>query len=173
MIKIVKIVILTAFAFLLIFIISGLISRLYGVKKNLEHIASLPSFSFMTLAKDNFNSSEIEKGPVLIVRFHPECEHCQYEISQIFESDIPEFVPWILLISEDQPESISKFLDQFKYTDYPSIIALSDSTDSFGDIFGKDIIPSNYIYNKELKLVKVFHGEVKTETIRKHLLPDE
>ena len=162
-------VILAVFFLSLILLLSGVVSKILKEKRINENIALLPSFSFMTLARDDFHSADIKNGPVLIVRFHPECEHCQYEISQILKSDIPAIVSKALLISSAHPDSISKFLKQFNYIDYPSIVALADTSDSFGSIFGKDIVPSNYIYNRELKLVKVLSGEVKAETIRKYL----
>jgi hypothetical protein len=166
--KIILAIFLIGFTLSLALLISGVSNKILKVKQINEKIAVLPSFSFSTLAKDDFHSSEIKEGPVLIVRFHPECEHCQYEISQIFKSDIP-LVSKVLLISSDHPDSISKFLCQFNSSYYPSVITLADTTDSFSGIFGKDIIPSNYIYNKELKLVKVLLGEVKIETIHKYL----
>jgi len=167
--KIIQCVFLVVFTLSLGLLISGIIRKMLLEKQINEKIAILPSFSFITLAKHDFHSSEIKKGPVLIVRFHRECEHCQYEISQILKSDIPDLISKTLLISSDHPDSISKFLKQFNYSDYPSIIALADTSGSFCNIFGKDIVPSNYIYNKELKLVKILLGEVKTETIRKYL----
>jgi hypothetical protein len=171
--KIILTIILIVFSISLILLISGVSSKLLREKRLNEKISVLPLFSFKTLAKDDFHSSEIKEGPILVVRFHPECEHCQYEISGIFNSDIPLLVSKALLISSDHPDSIRKFLKQFDSFDYPSIIALADTSDSFSDIFGKDIIPSNYIYNKELKLVKVLLGEVKTETIRKYIISSE
>jgi hypothetical protein len=146
------------------------IRKISGDRLKINKLASLPSFSFIAIDGSNFNSSEIKTGPVLIVRFHPECDHCQYEISQIFKSEIPSLVNKFLLISSAPPDSISKFLNQFHYSDYPSAIALADSNNSFSDIFGRDIVPSNYIYNEELKLVKIIFGEVKPETICKYLL---
>jgi hypothetical protein len=167
--KIILTILLVVFSLSMIFLISGVINKILKERRINEKIAFLPTFSFSTLTKDDFHSSEIKRGPVLIVRFHPECEHCQYEISQIFKSDIPNLVSKAVLISSDYPDSISKFLEQFNFSDYPSVIALADTSDSFSNFFGKDIVPSNYIYNKDLKLVKVLYGEVKTETISKYL----
>ena len=167
--KIILIILLFVFSLTMVLLISGVSSRMVKEKRINEKISILPSFSYKTLAKEDFYSSEIKNGPVLIVRFHPECEHCQYEISQIFKSEIPTLISTTLLISSDHPDSIRKFLKQFNNIDYPSIVALADTSDSFGSIFGKDIVPSNYIYNKELKLVKVILGEVKTETILKYI----
>ena len=167
--KIIQGVILIAFSLSMTLLIAGVIRKILKEKRIDEKMELLPSFSFMTMTRDDFHSSEIKNGPVLIVRFHPECDHCQYEISQIFRSDIPAIVSKALLISSAHPDSISNFLKQFNYSEYSSVVVLADTSDSFGSIFGKDIVPSNYIYNRELKLVKVLSGEVKTETIRKYL----
>jgi hypothetical protein len=171
--KVIQGVIFIAFFLSLALLITGFIGKMLRVKAISEKIETLPEFSFSTLSMDDFHSSEIKEGPVLIVRFHPECEHCQYEISQILKSDIPVLVSRVLLISSDNPDSIRRFLIQFDYASCHSIIPLSDTSDSFGTIFGKDIVPSNYIYNKELKLVKVIFGETKTETIRKYIMISE
>jgi hypothetical protein len=171
--KIIQSIAIAVFTLVLTLLISGVIRKKLEAKNINEKIASLPSFSFSTLGRGEFNSSEIREGPVLIVRFHPECEHCQYEISQILKSDIPDFFSNTLLISSAHPDSIRKFLNRFNYSDKPSVVALADTSDSFRNIFGKDIVPSNYIYNKDLKLVKVLLGEVRTETIRKYILTGE
>jgi hypothetical protein len=50
---------------------------------------------------------------------------------------------------------------------------MTDTAYALADIFSRNVIPSNYIYNKELKLVKALYGEYKIETILKYLEPRE
>lgn len=171
--RIILIVVVVLFALTATLLIAGTLKKINRQNQARERISTLPVFSFMTLSDENFSSSEIKKGPVLIVRFHPECEHCQYELTEIMKSDIPVMAEKVILISSAHPDSIRKFLDHLNYHDYPSIIALADKSYRFSDIFGKDIVPSNYIYNKELSLVKVLSGEVRTETILKYLVEGE
>jgi hypothetical protein len=171
--KIVLGVAIFIFALSATFLISGIIKKINENKKLTEKFSRLPSFSFMTLTNKTFNSSEIVKGPVLVIRFHPECEHCQYEISEILKSKIPVSSSSVIMVSSADPDSIRKFIRQFDFSEYPAIITLVDTSYIFGDIFGRDIVPSNYIYNKKLDLVKVFYGEIKTETILKYLLVSE
>lgn len=167
--KIILVGIVILFALTATLLITGMIKKLQRQNQVKERISTLPSFSFMTMDDKSYNSSEIEKGPVLIIRFHPECEHCQYELTEILKSDIPDLAAKVILISSAHPDSIRRFLIQLNYSDYPSVIALADTSYAFGEIFGNDIVPSNYIYNKELGLVKVLPGEVRTETILKYL----
>ncbi len=68
------------------------------------------------------------------------------------------------------PDTVRKFLSQFRLNDYPSVIPLLDTALVFGEIFGNNYVPANFIYDNRHKLVKVFSGEVKTETLFKYLL---
>jgi hypothetical protein len=167
--RIIIAVVFLLFSVSMTFLVSGILRKTESRNKISDRISRLPSFSFVTLTDETFNSSGIVKGPVLLIRFHPECEHCAYEISEILKSDIPSSGTKIILVSSAERDSLKSFLNQYNFSAYPSVIALADTSYSFGDIFGTDIVPSNYIYDKELALVKVMHGEVKTETILKYL----
>jgi hypothetical protein len=162
-------IVILFFAVAVLYLASNIYKKVQKQKAVAEKISSLPVFSFVTLANEPFNSSDIKHGPVLLIRFHPECEYCQYEISEVLKSKIPSSGVKILMVSSYRVDSIKRFLDPFNYSDFPSVIPLADTSYMFGDIFGNEAIPSNYIYNKELKLTKVIHGEVKTETIIKYL----
>jgi hypothetical protein len=159
--------------FSILFLVIGTVRKIQNHKLIEEKIAKLPSFSFTTLSNGSFNSSEIREGPALVVHFHPECEHCQYEISEILKSNIPDSFAIVILVSSAQPDSIIGFLKRVNYSVYPSVIPLMDTSYSFEGIFGSGIVPSSYIYNKKLNLIKVLHGEVKTETILKYLKESE
>jgi hypothetical protein len=150
-------------------LIKGIYSKLQKQNIISEKIERLPTFSFTNLGNELYNSSNIKEGPVLVVHFHPECEHCQYEISEILGSNIPLSGATIILISSAEPESIKIFLDQFNASEFPSVIPLFDRELNFENIFGSGVIPSSYVYDKKLNLVKVLKGEVKTETLQKAL----
>jgi peroxiredoxin len=162
--------VIISLASLLIF---GIVRKNSNDKLIARRISTFPSFSFPTISNSIYNSSDIKEGPVLVVHFHPECEHCQYEISEILKSNIPETFSRVILISPAHSDSIKNFLMRLKYTDHPTVIPLADTSYNFEDIFGTGTIPSSYVYGKNLKLVKVLHGEVKTETILKCLRQSE
>jgi thiol-disulfide isomerase/thioredoxin len=158
---------------LTLFLVAGTVRKVTNQKRTEEKIIRFPAFSFMTLSGSQFNSSEVKEGPILVVHFHPECEHCQYEISEIFKNNIPKSFRNVFLISSANPDSIKSFLIRFNYTDYQSVIPLVDSSYSFQEIFGRGTIPSSYIYSNKLKLIKAIHGEVKTENILNSLQQSE
>ena len=157
-------------ALLLLFTISFLVAGIVRKSNEKEitdnRISSLPVFTFVDLTGEKFSSGCIREGPVLIVKFHPECEHCQYEISEILRSKIPGSGIKVLLITNAGRKNVLDFLSQFDITGYHNIIPLIDTAFIFSDVFGKDLVPSNYIYNKELKLVKALYGEYKIEKIQ-------
>jgi hypothetical protein len=162
-------IIIFVFTIAIVFFAIGICNKLNKQNNLEENIKRLPFFSFATFENTSFNSLSINQGPVLIVRYNPECEHCQYEISELVKSEIPESSTKILLVSSADRNTIIKFLDQFRLAERPEIIQLFDTAYVFKNIFGSDIVPSNYIYNKELKLVRILHGETKIETILKYL----
>jgi thiol-disulfide isomerase/thioredoxin len=167
--KIITGFVLTIFFLAITLIVVGIGNKLNKGKIIREHISKLPQFSFATLQNTSFNSSSIIKGPVLIVWYHPDCEHCQYEISEILESKIAKSNCRILLISDADRNDINDFLSQFNISEKPGIITLLDTASVFNNVFGADIIPSNYIYDRELNLVKILHGEYKIETFLKYI----
>jgi hypothetical protein len=163
-------IILTIFIFGL-YLAIGIVRKIQNQRIVTEKIAQLPAFSFSTLSNEVFNSEVISKGPVLVLYFHPECEHCQWEMGEIFKSQIPVAFSKVLLISSAQSDTILNFLRQFHYSDYPSVIPLVDSSYNFEQYFGSSMVPSSYVYDSDLKLIKFIRGEAKTEAIL-NLLPE-
>ncbi|MCK7540994.1 MAG: TlpA family protein disulfide reductase [Marinilabiliales bacterium] len=134
-----------------------------------ERIRSLPDLVLADINGNIFRTDEITSGPLLITYFHPECDHCRYEIASIFSSDLPDCDLRIILVSYADLSQIKLFMEQFDMRDYPLLNVLHDPDLSFREVFGTDVIPSNFIYNKDLQLIKAFRGETTTETILKYL----
>jgi len=158
---------------LITFLIIGIIAKTHKSKIAKEMIKTLPVFSLKTLNDTVFRSDQIKEGPVLVLFFHPECEHCQYEIKTLFKSKSETSGIRILLISNAEKEAIRNFLKENNLLDYPGLVALVDETYSFGDWFGTELVPATFIYDKKLKLVRYFQGEVRPETILKYLRQDD
>jgi hypothetical protein len=171
--RIISGIIITVFMITAGLLIFGMTDRVQQIKLAGQKTKRLPAFSFTTLTGEKFNSSEIRTGPLLVVRFHPECEHCQYEISEIIKSNLPVSGTKIILVSSAEKVAVINFLSQFDLSHFSGITALIDTSCIFGEIFGSNTVPVNYLYNKELELVKTFNGEVKTETILKYLQDGE
>lgn len=144
---------------------AGMLKKLNEGEAITDRIKHLPVFSLPALSAESFSSSEITEGPLLIVNFHPECEHCLYEISGLLRSNIIKSDIKLILISYAEREDIKRFLDSCGAAVQDSFITLIDTAMIFGDIFGSYYIPSNYLYDKELNLIEALYGEYKTEAI--------
>jgi len=134
-----------------------------------EETGKLPYLALLTIDDKGFNTSEIRTGPVLVVHFNPECDHCKYEIQGIIESEMPSMGFRILLITQAPKDSVINFYRDYSISNYSSITVLLDSSGLFSENFKSKVIPSNYLYDKNLNLIKVLEGEYKTETIIKYL----
>ena len=171
--RFILIIIISFFAGSALFLAFGIAKKIRDVKQIEEKIKTLPSFTFLTLDNEEFSSEEIMSGPLLIVRFHPECEHCHYEISELIKnhSDLSEGL--ILLVSDAPSDSIREFMELYSGFRVAGILPLADPFFQFGKNFGNDIVPSNYLYNRNLSLVRVFYGEVKHDVITRLMMKDE
>jgi len=167
--NLVKTLVIIVFFGLLLFIVTGILKRVKEIKVSEDKISTLPHFSLPDLNGRIFNTSEIREGPVLLVRFHPECGHCGYELNEIFKSGLTARGVMVLLITVAPENEAAAFLAQFDTCKDDNIVSMTDTALVLSDIFSRNVIPSNYIYDKELKLVKALYGEYKIETILKYL----
>jgi hypothetical protein len=161
--------IVSLFMALIAFLAIGIVKKMDQKALMENKSSSFPAFTCMTLTGSSFNSRSIIAGPVLIVRFNPDCEHCKYEIAEIANSSIPSSGIKILLISDDERDRVVKFLDTYNLLGDQNIIPLLDTAGSFRNVFGADFIPSIYIYDRDLNLIKSLQGEYKVETILSYL----
>lgn len=133
-------------------------------------IRNLPTFGFKDLYGYTFKNTDLNRSQsCLLIYFHPDCEHCQYEAS-LFIPNMRELAPYqILMISSDLIQNIKKFEEKYHLNEMDNIVMLHDSNYDFEKIFGTKIIPTSFIYDKNQKLKKIFKGEVKIEAVLKNL----
>ncbi len=167
--KMVAKMVFAAFVVVVFLLIGGIVNKRIKASERLARISSLPDFTIPTIEGSLFNTREISEGPLLITYFHPECEHCQYEISSLAKSNIPESGVKILLVSYASSQQIRSFLGKIDVINDSTFHILSDTTFIFSELFRTDVIPSNFIYNEDLRLVKILKGETNIETITKYL----
>jgi peroxiredoxin len=160
-------------AVFVILLIAGTIMKKNKVDDIRKRISTLPDFTLPAIDGSIFKSSEIFEGPLLVTYFHSECEHCQYEISSLVQSNIPGSGVKILLISYEGSKQIRSFMQQFDMNNDSVFTVLSDTAFVFSELFRTDVIPSNFIYNEDLRLVKILMGETTIETIEKYLKSDD
>jgi len=167
------ITVVSVFTMVLLILIAGISSGLRANATKAEEGESLPDFTLATTGHKRFCSSEIKGGPLLIVHFNPECEHCRYEIRSMIHSSLPSLGYRVLLITEAPADSVMRFIKADSLGMYSSFTVLLDTAGVFSDKFGSSFIPANFIYDKELRLVKALEGEYKTVTLIRYLSDNE
>lgn len=134
-----------------------------------EKTKRLPNLSFYNIDETIFNYVNEYKQQTLIIYFHPECEHCQYEAKQIFDNKDQFNRTQILMISPAPLTQIKQFTTDYQLTTISNLRVLWDKERKFETYFGAATFPTVFIYSKQNQLQKKYKGEVKIEAILKHL----
>lgn len=158
---------------LMVFLISGILIRKAKAEKAAGRIKTLPDLVLTDIRGDTIKTSQIHNGPVLITFFHPECDHCKYEISSLLKSGLRDSLLTILLISYADRSEILSFMQQFDIDNTSTLHIVQDPEFRMNDLFGAAVMPSNYIYNDSLHLVKIFKGSTRPEAFMRYLFSDD
>lgn len=140
----------------------------YSSKKEAEQrIQVLPDASFHSLSGIPVNLNDFDKTrPLVIIYFHPECEHCQYEAQEIGQNTAAfNHCQMVMVTPDDSLQRVENFCSEYHLWELDNIEILLDTENRFQKVFGKAIIPSVYIYTTNRKLSKNFYGETKPEAI--------
>lgn len=156
---------------LAVFVVGFLVVRItdeYNEKKEAEkRIQTLPAAEFVSLAGKGVNLNDFDpKKPMVIVYFHPECDHCHYEAQEIGQNvNAFNICQLVMVTSDDSLKRIENFCSEYHLWEVDNFEILIDKENQFKKVFGKAVIPSVYIYDKNQKLRKRFLGETKPEAI--------
>lgn len=164
------VVILTGFFGMLVY---GIFHRIGQSRDEFERIKTFPRFNSYYIDGRDFNTDRIKEGPVLIVFFHPECEHCQYQIGELSKllPDLPGLNT--LFVSHAPVDIVKKFVDDYGIKDSEFSAILSDQSLDVRELFNVNKVPATILYNSQLELVKRYDGEVRIETIMRYLMSDD
>lgn len=160
---------------LLAFAVGYLVSRVtadYNEKNEAEkRIRLLPNVAFISLNGNPVNLHEFDQTkPLVIVYFHPECEHCQYEAQEIGQNaNAFKTCQMVMITYDDSIKRVENLCRRNNLWEVDNIEILFDTENQFKKVFGKAVIPSVYIYDVDRKLKKRFFGETKPEAIIREL----
>lgn len=165
--KIIKYLVIVTIGFVVAYLIAQVISK-YNEKKEVEiRIQTLPDVTFTSVFGDSISLKDFDSTRSLIlIYFHPECEHCQYEAKEIgLRADEFNDCQLVMITPDDSLPRIEKFCEQYHLQEVDNLEVLLDQKGKFERSFGKAVLPSVYIYDKGQKLKKQFLGETKPEAI--------
>lgn len=140
----------------------------YMLKKEAEdRINMLPNVSFLNIEGKLINLHNFDKtNPLIIIYFHAECEHCQYEAQEIgHNANMFDTCQLLMISANDSIKQLKDFCAKYNLWEVENIEVLIDKENRFSETFGRVVIPSVYIYDKNQKLKKRYLGETKLEAI--------
>lgn len=139
----------------------------YLFKKEIEEqVQTLQHCGFRSLTGEEVFLDEFDPAqPTVIIYFHPECEHCQYEAREIgFNADKFKGTNLLMVTPDDSIKRLEDFVLKNNLTELNNFDLLLDKNYAFKKYFGTAIIPSVFIY-KNHKLLKKYSGETKIDAI--------
>ncbi|MCU0447027.1 MAG: TlpA family protein disulfide reductase [Microscillaceae bacterium] len=133
---------------------------------------SLPNFSFYDLDSLQVSRASLASGkPTLVIYFNSECEHCQYEATELVKNASKLESANIILVSTELIAKIKAFYQKYNLFKIKHLQILKTTSQAFYDYFGETGVPSIFIYNSDNQLIKHFKGEAKIEAILSPLAP--
>lgn len=168
--KVIQILLFLILVFLIYFGNNGLIKE-QEKNKIKTVIQSIPNLVFYDLNGDTISFNRNNPKAKVIVYFHPNCEHCQYETKELIKNEEKFTNTEILMISPAPIGELKEFIQFYKINQSNTIRILWDKDQEFEEKFGPCIYPTVFIY-KYNQLQKKYVGEVKIETILKNLIED-
>ncbi|RZL34649.1 MAG: redoxin domain-containing protein [Pedobacter sp.] len=159
-------IVLGAFAFFMAF----KIGKKYNHNKEIAlQKQNLPNFQLYSQDLKIFAAKDLEENKaVCIFYYNAECEHCQYEATQINKTLTAFRNTQVVMVSTNTPKETALFAKTYGLSS-AGFIRLYDKDYAFYKWFGKSVTPSVYIYNANHKLLKEYTGEVKIEAVIKYL----
>ena len=160
------IIIIILILFTLSFLIHTIFSKIEDKNQFNAHIKSIPKTSVFHWIG---TKPTINIHKTLILSFHPECQHCQYEAKSIV-SELNQFGSTnIWWISSADKSSIQLFLKKYQLNTLPNQYFAHLPIELISTTFGSISVPHIFIYDENQLLLKEFKGETKIEALIKYL----
>ncbi len=141
--------------------------NLTTIKNRQELLLRLPNLSLFTKDSVKFR---IETGqPIVLIYFNSNCEHCQYEVNDVYNNIQSFDEAKVLFLSSESTAQIKAFADTNKLLKFPNVTFAKIESAHAAEIFGTLSVPHIFIYGQDGKLRKEFRGETKAEAIAKYL----
>lgn len=140
------------------------------MKKN-ELIKKLSEVNLLILDTTLCNSEILHDKlmPLLIVYFHPECEFCSYEITELLKHKKNIDSIQLLFVTFASIEETKDYLLQYPIDQFTHVTIALDLKGEFANTFDVKSPPMIFIYDKNKKLIKKHKGIMAFKRLEKYL----
>ncbi|MDJ1492333.1 TlpA disulfide reductase family protein [Cytophagaceae bacterium DM2B3-1] len=128
----------------------------------------LPNFQVKTMDGKLISISQLPQNrPTIVFFFHPDCEHCQAEATELQKYTDRFANTNFLMITWDEIPKIQGFMQKYKLK--APITAYKIDNNTLFQTFGVLRLPAVYIYNSQNDLIQQFNGEAKIDAILNYI----
>ena len=122
-----------------------------------EQVKHLPQLSLFQWID---SKPKMNKLPTIIMFFHPECEHCQYEAQTITKKQQAFSGINLWWISFADSSSIRAFSKDYHLVNQPNTSLAHLKAENVMKVFGSISVPHIFIYDKQKQLQKEFKQNI-------------
>jgi thioredoxin-related protein len=156
----------TLFA-LVLFMVYSIVEKVYA-KKSVQN--KIQNLSVAQLFKMDSTQFQMTSGrPILLFFFNSQCEHCQYELTELKKNLSSFEAVSVLLMSSENIATIKEAAQKFELAASPNAEFVKINRDDVFDNYGSLSVPHLFLYGADRKLIKEFKGETKIEAILQYL----
>lgn len=150
----------TIFFLITLFIVTVVFSQTDSVQAPYKRSPFLPQVKLLLPDSVTYftNNDLKRKTPVMIMLFHPQCEHCRHETEELVQN-IGKFEDiQIIMTTSMHFDSMMAFRDKYQLAKYKNIIVAQDIHFSLISFFAVRNLPFLAFYNKKQELISAFEG---------------
>ena len=133
-------------------------------RHGLQNLDNFPLFDF-----DSARFHLTSNRKTMVVYFDSECDHCQYELNQIFINKNSFKDSDIILMSSELISTIKRYAEKSCPGDLHNIRFTKINPDEAYETFGSLVVPQIFIYGTDGMLIKEFKGETEIDVVLQYL----
>ncbi|WP_149240432.1 redoxin domain-containing protein [Dyadobacter sp. 32] len=128
--------------------------------QNAGSLKKIAPFKITLNTGSAFSADKLAQGPVILIYFSPDCEHCQDFTKDMLKNYSVVGKKQVVMVTPQSMEMIRPFVSKFNLSAYPNIkIGTEGSTRLVQKYYNVMQYPFIALYDKTGKLVKSFEGE--------------
>ena len=130
-----------------------------------QHLASFTVWK----GKASETLPRIVSLPTIVVYFHPDCEHCQYEAEQLSRHPVLLKKAQVWLLSTEALPKLRAFAQRYHLDTLRGVTVAHVEPRVAFDSLGFRSVPHLLVYGPDGGLLKEFRGETRWEAVEKAL----
>jgi peroxiredoxin len=169
--KLVVLVLITLFTLSLIFVARQQYGIYMASMKQKNTAKRLPALNLTSIDGKKFNISsfkELSKFKLFVI-FNSDCDHCDYQITELINNarNLNKF--FVFFISAEPVSTLKKYGEKFNIARFDNMLMLNLDFTSLRETFDCPVTPALYLYNTDNILVRQYKGETPVKILLKEI----